>query len=288
MVSPYVRRQQLTVGLTRAREAAGLTHAQVGAHIGQARQKISRLENGHVRPVPAEIFKILQLLDVTGDEWAHLVEVANGAADHGWWTSYGAAMGRQALYADLESGAELIREFQPFIPGLLQTSEFAEQRHIAESDPGVDLEVAQSRRAVEARQARQQMLMRPGGSAYEVVLDEVAIRRLPAPPDIVAAQLRRLVELSAHPKITVRILAVDARIGGYRVARSAFSLYAYPGPRDPEVVAVDTVTADTVLTSLTEEQQVRSYTVLYERLADAAMSPDDSSNCLSVAADRLV
>jgi len=33
---------------------------------------------------------------------------------------------------------------------------------------------------------------------------------------------------------------VDARIAGYVVPRSAFSLYTYPDPLDPRVVAVDT------------------------------------------------
>ena len=286
MVSPYVRRQQLSIGLIRAREAAGLTHAQVGAHIGQQRQKISRLENGHVRPVPAEIFKILELYNVTGDEWANLVQVANEAADQGWWTSYGDDMGpRQALYADLESGAELIREFQPFIPGLLQTVEFAQHRRTAGAAIGPV--AGQTARAVEARQTRQKMLLRPGGPSYEVVLDEIAVRRLPAPPAVVAAQVRHLIELTDDPDVTVRILPVDAVIRDYAMPRTAFSVYRYPGPLDPQVVAVDTITSDLVLTSLAEEDQVNSYTATYERLAEAALPREASITFLATVANQL-
>ena len=57
------------------------------------------------------------------------------------------------------------------------------------------------------------------------------------------SQLEYLVELLPKtPSVTVRVLPVDARIDGYVVPRSAFSLYSYPDAADPQVVAVDTVT----------------------------------------------
>jgi transcriptional regulator with XRE-family HTH domain len=286
MISPYVRRQRLAVELAALRDAAGLTHAQLATQIGQSRMKISRLENGHIRPAQAEILKILDVLGVTGEQWSQLVEVARDAAERGWWASYGADMGaRQAMYADLEAGAATIREFQPFVPGLVQTPEFAQRRQVAEGEIGPV--TFQSERAVEARATRQKMLRRPDGPAYEVVLDEIAVRRLPAPAEVVAAQVRHLIELAADPRITVRVLPVDAAIAGYVVPRSAFSLYTYPDPADPQVVAVDTVTADVVLTSLTEAAQVQRYTTLYQRLAEAALSAPASLEFLAGVADRL-
>lgn len=287
MISPFVRRHRLAVELRTLRETAGMTHAQLAKAIGQSRMKISRLENGHARPNQAEIMKILDALAVTGDRWTAIMDVARDAAERGWWDSYGDDMGaRQALYADLEAGAATIREFQPFVPGLLQTLEFAQRRHTAESEIGP---VAfQSQRAVEARQTRQKMLGRPDGPTYEVVLDEIAVRRLPAPPDVVAAQVRNLVTLAEQPKITVRVLPVDAQIAGYVVPRSAFSLYTYPDPLDPWVVAVDTVTTDVVLTSLTEAAQVERYATLYQRLTGAALPADESLDLLASVADRLI
>lgn len=285
-MSPFVRRHRLAVQLRDLREAAGKTHADLAAAIGQSRMKISRLENGHARPNQADIMKILDALAVTGQAWTELMDVARDAAQQGWWDSYGEDMGaRQSLYANLETGATTIREFQPFIPGLVQTPEFARHRQNAESEIGP---VAfQSQRAVEARQTRQRMLHRPDGPAYEVVLDEVAVRRLSAPPEVVAEQLAHLVALTEQSTVTVRVWPVAARIAGYVVPRSAFSLYTYPDPRDPRVIAVDTVTTDVVLTSLTEPAQVGRYTMLYERLADAALPPDDSLDLLSGAAEDL-
>jgi hypothetical protein len=229
------------------------------------------------------------VLGVQGEQWSYLVEVASEAADKGWWASYGDAMGaRQAVYADLESGARLIREYQPFIPGLLQTADFARQRNAAELGRAYEPDSVIERASVEARQTRQRMMMRAGGPSYEVVIDEVAIRRPLAPPEILAAQLRHLLQFRDHPRITVRLLPVDARLRDYRVVRSAFSLYTYPGPQDPEVVAVDTVTADMVMTTLLEADQVHRYTDLYDRLVEAALSPDESADMLSAAAVQLM
>ena len=72
-------------------------------------------------------------------------------------------------------------QFQPFIPGLLQTLDFAHQRQLSEAEIGPV--TFSSERAVEARQTRQRMLRRPDGPSYEVVLDEISVRRLPAPPE---------------------------------------------------------------------------------------------------------
>lgn len=196
------------------------------------------------------------------------------------------AMGaRQALYADLEAGAAAIAEFQLFIPGLLQTPQFAHQRQLAETEIGPV--TFSTQRAVDARQMRQRMLRRPEGPSYEVVLDEIAVRRLPAPPQVMAAQLEHLIALAEEPKITVRVLPVSAQIEGHVMPRSAFSLYTYPDPQDPQVVAVDTVTTDLVLSSLTEDEQVKRYLTLYERLRRAALSPPESMSLLTAVTTEL-
>lgn len=287
MISPYVRRQRLAVELRELREAAELTHADLAKRIGQSRMKITRLENGHtIRDGQAAVMKIIDALGVTGEDWTEIMAVTRDASERGWWAAYGQAMGaRQALYADLEAGASAIAEFQPFIPGLLQTPEFAHQRQVSEAEIGPV--TFTSERAVEARQTRQRMLRRPDGPTYDVVLDELAVRRLSAPPEVIAAQLEHLVATAAEPRVTLRLLPVNATIDGYVIPRSAFSLYTYPDAKDPRVVAVDTVTTDVVLTSLTEDVQVTRYTNLYQRLRRATLEPQESVDFLAGVAAEL-
>lgn len=285
MISPYVRRRRLAHELRMLREDAGLTHEQLGKVIGQSRTKISRLENGHIRPDQAEIMKILDALNVDGEKWTQIVTIARDAAERGWWESYNEAMGeRQALYANLEAGATSIREYQQtFIPGLLQTPEFTSIRTEVDGKSGpVRYTLAG---VVEARAQRQRMLRRPGGPTYEVILDEVVVRRLTAPPDVMRAQLRHLAEVAQRTEeVNVRVLPVDAQIAGYLAPRSAFSIYTFEDPEDLAVVAVDTVTSDLIVT---EPAEVARYAGVHDRLRDAALPVEDSLDFLAKAAERL-
>lgn len=284
MISPYVRRRRLADEIIRLREDHGYSAERLAKAVGVGRQRVSRLENGHVRPDLNEIMKILEEFRVGAKRWEQLITIAREAQERGWWESFADDMGhRQALYANLEAGAATIREYhQTFVPALLQTREFTLSR--LEVDKASGPLTFDPDRAIEAREGRQRMLRRPGGPNYELIIDEVVIRRLPAPESVMRTQLRALVEAASTRRSTIRVLPVDARISGYRMPRSAFSTYTYPDPGDPVVVAVDTVTTDHVAI---EPDEVKPYTDLYERLRDATLSPADSHAFLEHAAAQL-
>ncbi|MBC6462742.1 helix-turn-helix transcriptional regulator [Actinomadura sp. HBU206391] len=283
MISPYVRQLRLAAEIRRVRVEAGMTHDQLAELIGPSRAAISRLENGHNVDQDV-IIQILDALDVDEDRWNQILTIARDAAEHGWWESNKAMGPRQALYANLEAGANAIREYQiTFVPGLLQTPEFTRAR--VEAANLIAPSGSRPNKVVDARAGRQRMLRRPGGPMYEVIIDEVAIRRPAAPPEIVKAQLYYLAAtVNGNPKIAVRILPVDAVIEAYSVPRSAFSIYTFTDPGDPVVVAVDTVTDDLILT---DEGPVDRYDQLYGRLRDAALSEDDSIDFLINAAEAM-
>jgi transcriptional regulator with XRE-family HTH domain len=268
VISPYVRRLRLASELRAVRAERGLTHEQLAKKIDQSRAQISRLENGHVVDL-ADIIKILDVLGVDGERWTKIITIAREAAERGWWESAKGMGERQARYANLEAGAATIREFQmTFVPGLLQTPEFARARVDAERLSGASGYTVDD--VIDARTGRQRMLRRPGGPSYEVILDEVAVRRAAAPAEVVRAQLYHVAaRVNGDPRTSVRILPVDAEIERYSVPRSAFSIYTYPDPGDPTVVAVDTVTDDLILI---ESSDVKQYEELYDRLRDAALS----------------
>ena len=275
MISPYVRRLRLAAELRALRTHAGVTHVQLAKQIGQSRAQISRLENGHVVDQD-DVMKILDALGVDDERWTQIMTIAREAGERGWWESNRFMGERQALYANLEAGAQTIREFQmTFIPGLLQTPEFTRARSEADSLTGRVSYT--SDKAAAGRLGRQRMLRRPGGPEYEVIIDELAIRRAAAPWETVKAQLYHIAAtVNGSPKITARVLPIDARIEGYIVPRSAFSIYTFTDPGDPVVVAVDTVTDDLVLTELTEQDDVARYEEIWHRIRDAALSMHDS------------
>lgn len=57
-----------------------------------------------------------------------------------------------------------------------------------------------------------------------------------------------------------------------------------PDSGDPTVVAIDTPTMDVILT---ENFEVAPYEGFYERIREAALSPEDSANLLTKEADML-
>ncbi len=283
MISQFVRRHRLAVELIELRERHGWSADKLAKAAGIARQSISRLENGHVRPDLDQIMRILAALDVEAVEWERITTIARQAQERGWWEKFANEMGpRQALYANLEAGATQINEYQmTLLPGLLQIPAYTEAR--ARATREVHPERFNPGRSLEARAARQRVLHRPGGPAYEVILDELAVRRFAAPVDIVAAQLNHMVDIGHHREtVTIRVLPLNARIQGHAVPRSPFFTYRYRD--DPEVVAVDTVTSDLVLTDAAE---VSLYLTLYGRLRDAALPSSDSLDFLAAVAEDL-
>jgi len=282
VTSPFVRRRRLATELRTLREQSGMTADDLAARIYRSRMTVSKLENARCRPDLRDIVKILKVLGVTGERFDALFKIACDAADRGWWDSYGDAMGpRQRMYADLESGAATIREYNQFtIPGVLQTPDFIQfMIEMAEAE-GERSFVAD--RLIEARLRRRAHVLGAGGPRYEVILDEVVVRRPTAPPQIMLAQLHSLIETAIrHPYVTVLVLPVAADFTGRLLPKSAFFLFDFKDAVDPPIAVVDTVSTDIVHT---EREEVMRYNQRYEHLRQAALSGTASLSLLEEAA----
>jgi transcriptional regulator with XRE-family HTH domain len=283
MISPYVRRLRLASEIRALRAETGLTAAQLAKQIGRSRADISRLENGHVVD-QADVLKILDAAGVDGDRWTTIMTIAREASESGWWESFKGMGDRQAVFANVEAGANTIREYQQiFIPGLLQTPDYAKTR----TDPDVlePLSNGSPEGIVAGRTMRQRMFRRPGGPDYEAIVDELAIRRLSAAPEVVKKSLYHVATLvNDNPKITMRVLPVDARIEGYATPRTSFTIYTFLDPGDPVVVAVTTTTTDFFLT---QPGDVEPHETLFRRLRDASLSQEDSLDLITKMAAEL-
>ncbi|WP_165975863.1 helix-turn-helix domain-containing protein [Actinomadura rubrisoli] len=283
MISPYVRRLRLAAELRELRELAGVSAQDLAKTSGVYRQMISKLENAHVSPSQDDVQRLLEVLGVEGDKWTQIVQITAEAASHGWWESSGIGE-RQARFANLEAGAEVIREYQQnLVPGLLQTEEFISTR-LANSELPLPSD-AEASGVLKGRLGRQRMLHRPKGPAYEVILDEVVLRRRSVPSQIFQNQIERIVKLADEDEqVTVRVLPVDAEIPGYNIPECSFSIYNYPDSGDPVVVALEAVTTDLVLT---DPAQTAQFEMVYTGLVSAALSVERSREMLMRTAETL-
>lgn len=285
MTSPFVRRQRLATELRTLREQHGITADELSKLIFRSRTTISKLENAHCRPDLGDISNILTALHATREKTEKIFEIARQAAQRGWWDAYGDAMGdRQRMYANIESGSATIRGYNQFvIPGLLQTPEFIRALvTLDEADGPLDYD---PERMLDGRRMRQVTALRPDGPYYDIVMDEFVVRRMAVPQDVMSDQLRHLVStVSGNPRITIRVLPVNARIRGGFSARSSFTIYTFSDPEDPVIALADTVKADVVHT---DPADVKRYVEMYERIRDASLSAVSSLTLLEDVAVEL-
>jgi len=86
------------------------------------------------------------------------------------------------------------------VPGLLQTVDYA---RAVLGAIRLDLEEDEIERRVDLRKSRQSLLAREGSRTLWVVLDEAVLRRVVGGPEVMRAQLQRLMEVTALPRLTL-------------------------------------------------------------------------------------
>ena len=289
--SPILRRRRLGTELRRLREAAGLTGDQVIERIGWASaSKLSRLENGRSRPDPDDVALLLELYGAEAELRDELLGITEEAGDmRAWRRSYPVMTQQQLGWAELEAGCAEIREYNPvLVPGLLQTAGYARLRivsaNLAAAEAGEPDGVAEPETEVQARLARQPLLDRVDGPRYTAVLAEAALGQRAGPPDVLHDQFVRLCELAMLPNVTLHLLLRDTRIAEFYLPPTAFSLYRFADPQDPETLAIEGGFIDAMST---EVNTVNRYKVAFEWLRSAALSASDTLTWLFAATGRL-
>jgi transcriptional regulator with XRE-family HTH domain len=270
--SPTVRRRRLGFELRRLREQAGFTIQQVAARLECSDSKISRIETGQVSATPRDVRDILELFGVAGAQRDELVQIAREARLKGWWHTYDDRVIRALI--GFEAAAATIRTYHSLlVPGLLQTVDYARAvTHAVRPD----LSASEVERRVEVRTARQIHLPQEDPPSLSVVLDEAALRRPVGGSAVMSQQLRHLVEVAGLPNVRLQVLPFSA--GVHAGMDGSFTIIGFPEPEDPEVVYLENATSDLYLE---EPDDVRRYSVLFERISAAAMEPDASGVLLS-------
>jgi transcriptional regulator with XRE-family HTH domain len=266
---PTIKRRRLGAALRRVREKTGHSTDSAAAALGWSQSKVSRIETAVTSVTPGDVRALLELYGAASDEIADLVNMAMEDRQPAWWRQYNDVLPENfSGFLSLESEASRIAAYESeVIPGLLQTDAYAQHPLTV-----MPYEIAQAARLRVARQARL------GGDdplEFDVVINEAAVRRVVGGPEVMRAQLERLLEASKLPNITIRILPFSA--GAHPAANGAFTLLEFPDDDDPRIVSLDTL-----VTTLYREalREVGAYQLAHERLRAMAMSPEDSGALL--------
>lgn len=272
---PTVRRILLGAQLRRLREEKSITREEAGDAIRGSESKISRLELGRVSFKERDVVDLLDLYGIDDDEQrSALLNLAREANTPGWWHQYSDLLPHwfQPLLG-LEEAAALVRTYEvQFIPGLLQTEEYARAvtgQGYASAGP------EEIERRVRLRMSRQQLLHRPAPPRLWAVLDEAAVRRMIGGPEVMRAQIEYLIQTTKWPNITLQVMPF--RFGGHAAEGGAFHLLRFPEQDLPDVAYVEQLTGALYLE---KREDLDRYMEAMERLCVESEPPEATPDVL--------
>ncbi|MEU3959357.1 helix-turn-helix transcriptional regulator [Streptomyces buecherae] len=268
-VKPTYRQRRFGSEVRQLRERAGLSSSDAARLLGIKQPQLSNVESGKTGLSPA---RVLQLADAAGVKSGPFIEALNDMGQDsgkGWWTSYRKDLGESHLdLAELESGAVALRNYELlFIPGLLQTADYAMAVHgggYAESVREVQ------NTAVEFRMERQRVLVGDHPPKLHAIIHEAALRVLYGGREVMREQLLKLVEASRLPNVTIQVVPLEDE------QRAAFN-HSFM-VIEPNVLELGTVLVDQLATAqlLGETQAIADYTESFARLSELALPPVDT------------
>ncbi len=266
---PTVLRILLGAHLRRLREARGISREDAGWEIRASESKISRMELGRVGFKERDIADLLSLYGVVDEqERARLLALARDANTPGWWHRYGDVLETWFQpFLGLEAAASMVRSYEvQFIPGLLQTKEYARGVFLLDQRRAKPEEVD---RRVALRATRQQLLARPDAPLFWTVLDEAVLRRPIGGPEVMRAQLEALIDAATLPNVRIQVIPFHA--GGHAAAGGAFTILRFPDQHLPDIVYLEQLTGALYLD---KRDDVDLYVAAMERLCVEAEQPD--------------
>lgn len=256
-----MNKAQLGAALRALREASGKEAKAVARSALMSPSKLSKIENANLLPSATDVERILTAIGVSDAIKAEYTEAARAATTEATaWRLLkraGIHKGQQAAKA-LEAQMTTLRLFQPsLVPGLLQTPEYIRailQRH--------DLSEDALTRTISGRLERQAVLF-DNTKKLRFVITEPVLRWRIVPPQMMAAQLDRIVSMSRLAHVAIRVVPLSARQAD--IANHAFVI------RDDRMVTVETVHAEIVVT---DPRDVEMYVRKFEAFERSALSGD--------------
>ncbi|WP_405700228.1 helix-turn-helix domain-containing protein [Streptomyces sp. NBC_00069] len=257
-----MNKAQLGAALRALREASGKEAKAVARSALMSPSKLSKIENANLLPSATDVERILTAIGVSDAIKAEYTEAARAATTEATaWRLLkraGIHKGQQAAKA-LEAQMAVLRLFQPaLVPGLLQTPEYIRailQRH--------DLSDDALTRTISGRLERQAVLF-DSAKKLRFVITEPVLRWRIVPPQMMAAQLDRIVSMSRLAHVDIRVVPLSAPQTD--IANHAFVI------RDDRMVTVETVHAEIVVT---DPRDVEMYVRKFEGFEQAALSGDE-------------
>ena len=271
---PTMVRILLGARLRQIREDRGISREDAGYEIRLSDSKMSRLERGRLTASESDVAALLALYGVKDKaERSVLLDLAGRANKPAWWHDYNDVIPSWfEVFIGLEDAADLIRTFEmQFVPGLLQTSDYARAVITSLGHPhGVSAHEVD--RKVTLRMTRQRILHR-SDMRYWAVIDEATLRRPFGGEQVMRQQIHALIEACAQPNITIQVLPFR-RAG---LESGSFHLLRFAEQDLPDIVYLEQLSSAIYLD---QQRDVDLYTNEMDRLCATAAKPTQTLEML--------
>ncbi|MGH3907396.1 MAG: helix-turn-helix domain-containing protein [Pseudonocardiaceae bacterium] len=273
--TPTVRLRRLAAELRRLRGAADMSREDVSEQTGVNNATLYRIDTARARPQMRTLAALLNSYGVDTEQREYLTTLCREAARQGWLRPYHSDLPEEyTAYISFEAEAAGVRNYESlFIPGLLQTEDYALAVVRGTLPSATDAEVADR---VQARMERQGVLTKDAPLKLWAIVDEAALRRVVGGADVMRAQLRRLADAAKTPNITFQVIPFGA--GAHPGMPGSFVLMDFSDPMDTDLIYIDSMAGDLFLET---DADIRRYTSVFDNLRAIALSPDDSASFLA-------
>ncbi|MFE9834005.1 helix-turn-helix domain-containing protein [Streptomyces sp. NPDC005551] len=210
--APTLRMKRFGEEMRQLRERAGVSQKDAGLAIDGNQSKMSKIENATTWPKRLEVLELLKQYGLTGeDEVAAVIRRWRQAVPTEFVTKVDLRADMREM-VDLESTCVRAEMFSTMhLPGLLQIEDYAAAM-IQGLEPTLASDDVKS--YVDLRMQRQKILDRVDPQPPEImcILDEGVIRRPVGGPAVMAQQLKRLLELTKRPHVTIQVVPFEQAV----------------------------------------------------------------------------
>lgn len=230
---PNVSSRRLGRELRTLREARRIPCDEAAAMLGRDVMWLVQIEIGQDQIVVDDLLGLLNLYAVTDEGTrAGLAELAVRAAGPAWLKPHaGWLTDVQRDFIILESDANSVWAFGiPLMPDLLRTEPYARMIATATRLPGSPGSVDEE---VDLLLHRQGHHVTGQVRAIHVILDESAITRFVARPDLMRGQLQHLLDRVEQGHTVVQLIPHE--VGAHVGLDGAFHILGFPGDAEPNV-----------------------------------------------------
>lgn len=279
-VGPAIARQRVHTRLRELRHGLNLPAATVAEAMRWSVPKLNRIENGRVTIEPIAVKALLEYYGVSdADEIERLMNLSETSRERPWWRDHLLSDEFREFVAYEDEASHLYAYQASFVPGLLQTAEYAAAitsliRGTPPGDPGAT-------EIVDVRMKRQKSLFhRLDGDnppALTHALDEAVLLRRVGGDRVMAGQLDHLLSMATRP--TVQLVVLPLSLPGHPGLGGNFELLEFGSDEDADIVFIESPTTESILR---DDQDVLRIRRTMRALLETGLTGDAATRAITM------